>query len=214
MKLGLFLLSILIIFGCQENTSLLEPTNEIKSESFNNDELTEFAEYDEKSIFSEETDSPAKFDDSYDLPDIGAFKSKTKMTKSFTVDGSKGGKLRIKHGWRDGKGRKVKLSATLTIPKNAYEGELTFDMIFDLENYAMELYPSPFTFDIPVILDLKFSGVDLSNLDTDLLDFDYLDGAKEYLKYKKIKIDEKKGVLEIIGAEIPHFSRYGWSRKR
>ena len=147
--------------------------------------------------------------------DLNLFdKSKAVFSQTYTVDGSVGDKLYEGYSWRDENGKKVTMAATLEIPKGAYEGELTFDLIFDLENLAVELYPSPFTFDIPVILDLKFSGVDLSDINEDELTFNYLDGEEEDLEIKKIKINKKKGSLVIQGAKIPHFSRYGWSRRR
>ncbi len=57
---------------------------------------------------------------------------------------------------RTNEAKLLKLDAVLTIPDNAYSRRLTFDIIFDLETLGVELYPSPFTFDKPVILDLKF----------------------------------------------------------
>ena len=134
------------------------------------------------------------------------------MSKNFTVDGSVGDTLYVKHRWKS-KGKRVKLSAKLTIPENAYQGELTFKMIFDLDNYALELYPSPFTFDKPLKLDLVFKNVDFTNLDMSNPDFIYLDG-EEKMVYDKIKFDPERGIVEVKGAQLNHFSRYGWTRTR
>ncbi len=111
-------------------------------------------------------------------------------------------------------GKLISMNAKLTIPQNAYKGKLTFDMIFDFANYSVQLYPTPFTFVKPVILDLSFVGVDFSTLDASNLNFNYLDGEKESLKYTNSYVNEKFGILSIFGAEIPHFSRYGWTRTK
>lgn len=153
-------------------------------------------------------DSNLNFD--FDL----SSKSKAVYSNTYTVDGSVGDILYEGYSWIDENGNKITMAAVLEIPQGAYDGELTFDLIFDLENLAVELYPSPFTFDIPVILDLRFSGVDLSDLGNDELIFDYLDGEKENLEIDRINIDQTRGLLVIQGAKIPHFSRYGWSRTR
>ncbi len=104
------------------------------------------------------------------------------------------------------------METELWIPQGAFKGTMTFDMIFDLENYAMELYPSPFTFDKPVELYMYWYGLDLSSYLGYDFDFNYLDGAGEEIKYDYSKIDIKNGTLVIEGAQLNHFSRYGWTR--
>ncbi len=136
---------------------------------------------------------------------------KTKYSKTLTVNGKKGKKISFSHSWKNKNNKRVNLKATLVIPKGAYKGDLTFDMIFDLENYALELYPSSFTFDKPVILDMKFTHIDLSGFDLDSFDFTYLDGEEE-MKYKRVRINEDEGTIAVYGAVLHHFSRYGWTR--
>ena len=134
---------------------------------------------------------------------------KVNYTRNYTVNGDKGGVLFLKVSWLNEDSARVALESKLTIPKGAYSGDLTFDMIFDLENYALELYPSPFTFDIPVLLDMKFSKIDLTGIDKN--NFTYLDGEEE-IEYKQIRTNEAEGTLAVYGAVLDHFSRYGWTR--
>ena len=185
------LLSIFLMIGCEDGNSILEPNNDFE-QSMNKGRV----------IYTSSDDRLLKSVDS----DV-----KTKYSKTLTVNGNKGGRISISHSWMNEINQRVNLKATLVIPKGAYKDDLTFDMIFDLENYALELYPSPFTFDIPVILDLKFTHVNLSGFDLDSFDFTYLDG-KEELKYKRVKINENKGTIAVYGAVLHHFSRYGWTR--
>ena len=194
-KIIIILIAAIFAFGgCENSNSILEPNKAPSNEA--NLSLTQ--------------ENPLSETMSIALEDTTFIQ--LKYSKKLTVDGNKGGKIKLEYKYKSKENKLVKLDAVLTIPQNAYQGELTFDMIFDLENYGVELHPSPFTFDIPVILDLKFSNIDLSGIDLNNFVFDYLDGESEHLPYDKINFDLEKGDLEILGAQIPHFSRYGWTR--
>ncbi|MCP5063862.1 MAG: hypothetical protein GY936_15550 [Ignavibacteriae bacterium] len=188
----LFALTTLVGFlfvGCQDDSSVLAPDFSI-----------------EKTSLSKESIDITK---SINTSDV-----KSQYSKNFTIDGEEGGKLFVKHSWTDANGQLTRLAATLVIPKNAFKGKLNFDMIFDLENHWLELYPSPYTFDKPLTLNLLFSNVDLSNIDEDSFEFNYLDGEPEDLKYEYIEIDRREGFLYVKGAQLNHFSRYGWTRTK
>ena len=194
-KILIALIAVMFVFvACENNNSILEPntTSSIKPNVL----LTnENPLYEIMSIALEDTTF-----------------IQLKYSKKLTVDGNKGGKIKLEYKYKSKENKLVKLDAVLTIPKNAYKGELTFDMIFDLENYGVELYPSPFTFDKPVSLNLIFSGVNLTGIDPNTFAFDYLDGTPSVLKYDYINVDVENKLLEVSGAKIPHFSRYGWTR--
>ncbi len=178
----IFALASLIFFGCQEQNSILEP-----SSSFNNEVLT-------KKKPNSNTDIRSHY------------------SKTYTINGKKGGKIRESHSWVDSLGNSIVMEATLNIPRGAFEGTLTFDIIFDLENLSVELYPSPFTFNKPVFLNLLFEGIDLSESDLNNMDFKYKspDGKVYSVSYETKVIEQN--YLEIIQAQLPHFSRYGWTR--
>jgi hypothetical protein len=176
MKKIIFLaaLTISILSGCQDDSSILEPENE---------ELIQIDTY------------------------------KEKFTRNYTVSGEKGGILFLKVSWLTEDSVRVALESKLTIPRGAFKGDLTFDMIFDLENYGLELYPSPFTFDKPVYLDLKFTHINLDGIDLDNFEFTYLDGEEE-MEYERFRLDATEGVIAVYGAVLHHFSRYGWTRTK
>lgn len=179
-----------ILFGCQDENSLVEPSanfavqNLTKGKPVKNDDLTLNSNDDVRSHYA----------------------------KTYTIDGKKGGRIRETHTWLDSSGNSVVMEAYLTIPRNAFEGKLTFDIIFDLENLSVELYPSPYTFDKPVLLDLLFEGVDLSGFDTSNMEFEYQspDGTTYEVLYESKTIEAN--YLEVVQAQLPHFSRYGWTR--
>ena len=201
-KLAFLILASLFVFtGCQDDKSILEPTND-----YANYEMSKG-----RPILSLDSDQ-LKLTDDTDISDLNVDDIKYKYSESFVVDGSKGGRVSVKYSWKDGRGYPVSLTAELVIPKGAYKGSLEFDMLFDLENYAMELYPSPFTFDKPVDFSMYFYGVDLSQFAGSDIDFNYLDREGETVESKFIHYDLGNGTLQVWNAQLHHFSRYGWTR--
>ena len=197
----LILVSLFVLSGCQDDNSILSPNNE-----YANYEMSKG-----RPILSLGEDD-LKFTEDSDLSDLTDLTIKSQYSQSFTVDGKKGGRVSVKYSWKDGRGYPVSLTAELVIPKGAYTGSLDFDMIFDLENYAMELYPSPFTFDKPVDFSMYFYGVDLSQFTGNEIDFNYLDSEGETVESKFIHYDINTGTLQVWNAQLHHFSRYGWTR--
>ncbi len=171
MKVKLILLSLflLLIFGCQENNSLIEPNNE--------------------QLNLEKTSS-------------------TIASNSYLIDGRNGGSINVEYNWKNAQGQKSKVVAELKIPKNAFSGSKEFSMTFNLNKFSVDLYPSPTTFDKPLLLNLKFKNVNV--LDKDL-DFKYLDG-NENVVYDENIVDVPTGTLEVKKARLNHFSEWGWGR--
>lgn len=191
-----FLLITIILFtfiACSEDNSILTPQSNSENKGISLQRIA---------------------GDSINIESVDTTFFKKIYSKELSVNGEKGGKINFQHLFKNKRGKVVLLKATLTIPDSAYTGDLTFDLIFDLEILGVELYPSPFTFDKPVILDLQFVNADLKEFDLKDFNFDYLDGNPEYLNYDKIIFNIEDGLLKIIGAQIPHFSRYGWTRTK
>jgi hypothetical protein len=68
------------------------------------------------------------------------------------------------------------------------------------------------TFLKPVIYNLTIVGVDLSNVNPATVSFVYMAPDGKYYKpnYQNIVVDKQCGRLQIINAELTHFSRYGF----
>ncbi|MEE9430489.1 MAG: hypothetical protein V3V16_05570 [Melioribacteraceae bacterium] len=184
-----------LFVGCQDDSMLLQPE----------------VEFDATSIQSIPKDNSAKASTISEYTIV-----KDKYSRTYTINGNKGGKIIEKHTWSNGT-ESLKLEAYLTIPKGAFEGELTFEMVFDPNLLSVELHPTPFTFDIPVILDLKYKGITKDfEINPDSLDFQYykLDGTFENVDYKNIKWNPNSRTLMVFDAELHHFSRYGWTRTK
>ncbi len=194
----IFAIVSLTFFGCQEQDSILEP--EISSnQNYAPQKETSFGSF----FSSFGLSASVNKDEGFSL-----------RSKTYTINGEEGGKITESYFWQKNGDDRVSMSAVLTIPPGAFEGTMTFDIKFDLENLSVELSPSPFTFNKPVLLDLTFWGVDLKGIDKNNIDFVYFsqDGSSYPVEYSKISVKPKFRYLKVEKAQLPHFSRYGWRR--
>jgi len=184
-----------LFLGCQDNNSVLEPDKELEIEALSKNPFIEGPEDEVMQSYKSV------------LPKI-------KYSKNYTMNGDSGGKIIEKHQWNYSTG-KLKLEAYLTIPKGAFDGDLTFDLVFNPNLLSMELHPTPYAFNIPVVLDLKFKGIpEIYDIDPENLDFQYYkpNGTFEYVEYDDITWNAESRTLMVKKAKLHHFSRYGWTR--
>jgi hypothetical protein len=132
-------------------------------------------------------------------------------TASKLIDGKKGGTITLSQVFKnDGNWALVK--ANLTIPKNAFTGTLNISYTVNTETAGIEFSPSATSFAKDLNLDLIFTGINLSGYSGTQLTFSYLDGNQIVpAKYISANADVAGGMLVVVGAQINHFSRYGWS---
>ena len=133
-------------------------------------------------------------------------------TASKSIDGSKGGTVELTKVFKDD-GNWALVTAKLTIPKGAYSGTQVISYTVNTETASIDFSPSatPF-FNKNLSLDITFTGVNISGYNTSELAFAYLDG--NYIvpaKFTYANANIAKGLLMVLGAQISHFSRYGWS---
>ncbi len=190
-----------VFFGCSNEDSLVSPVSNAEIESLNKLTLI----------------PPPKYDDKGEIRIVPRYlKVKKKLAKTYTFNGAEGGKIIQKFTWYTVFDT-LKLEAYLTIPAGAYEGDLTFEIVFDPNEISMELHPTPFDFDIPVQLDLKYKGISKKiDIDANNLTFEYFnpDGTYEPVEYEEISWDEDERELKVKDAKLHHFSRYGWTRNK
>ncbi|MCX6168343.1 MAG: hypothetical protein NTX65_03320 [Ignavibacteriales bacterium] len=109
------------------------------------------------------------------------------------------------------------ISATLHVPAGAVANRpsLHFQMAVDNDKLTVEFLPHPTVFDIPLTMDLEYTGVDLSGINPSTIYFAYLDNdmTSWVIPNEKIYVNKSTGTLRITGGEIPHFSEYGFVRK-
>jgi hypothetical protein len=87
-------------------------------------------------------------------------------------------------------------------------------MLVDNEKLSIKFEPHPTYFDIPLTLDLTYTGLNLSGIDPSKISFAYLDDPATgfVITNDHIFTDLSTGTLRITGGKIPHFSEYGFVR--
>ncbi len=137
------------------------------------------------------------------------------------IDLSVGGNVSVYYVSRDGKRT---ISANLSVPPKALKDRrsLKFYMTVDNVKLSIRFEPHPTNFDIPLSLDLEFTGIDLRGIDVSKIYFAYLDkpfpassltDSRFGISNTPIYSDLRTGTLRVRGASIPHFSEYGFVRK-
>ncbi|MGE5437844.1 MAG: hypothetical protein ACM3O3_11495 [Syntrophothermus sp.] len=143
------------------------------------------------------------------VPDNQTLSSEIGLLTEKSINGETGGTIEISHSIG-----KVQIVGNLYIPENAFSGNLNFKIEIDRQYTFQDFYPSPYTFQQPLKLDLVYLNIDLKGIDPSKIDFYYMKDAQNFIKvnYDYIKIDVEKGILAVVGAELPHFSRFGWAK--
>jgi hypothetical protein len=129
------------------------------------------------------------------------------------IDGHTGGILLINESYHGINGM-VHIKLMLKIPVNAFEGTETITAQVN-DQYAEVDFSPTMVFENPPQLDLTFTGLDLSGVDPDLVDFVYLapDGSTQSVQRDSLGVGLSDGTIYVKKALINHFSRYIFTRK-
>ena len=137
----------------------------------------------------------------------------TLFSVSKVIDGAVGGYLNIGDQYATQSGKKGSIYAACIFPAGSFSGSTTITMTVDNKKLTGTFSPG-MSFNKPVSFSVLFSGVDLSKYTLSMFKFVYYD--KNNVRYEipstYIYFDKVKGVLGILNAQLPHFSRYGFVR--
>jgi hypothetical protein len=108
--------------------------------------------------------------------------------------------------------RFIKINALAEIQKKSFEG-CTFVTMSINDRYGITTFAPEIVFSKPVIYNLCISGLDLRGIDPETVKFVYMapDGQYHEAEYDHLNVDLKSGMLQVINAKLPHFSRYGFA---
>ena len=106
-------------------------------------------------------------------------------------------------------------SVTLEVPANAINEDVEFELSLEtgelLGGVAVTFAPHGIVFNNPVILNMTAYGVDFSNVDPYAVDIYYDNqesGMWELMQSDNVIVDVNNGTVQVINAQLPHFSRY------
>jgi hypothetical protein len=93
----------------------------------------------------------------------------------------------------------------------AYSGTKNISATFNMDGAAIELGPS-MQFSADVEYTYKIYGLDLTGINPATLEFVYIDanGDMYTVDYDYVTMDVNSGMLKVVNAILPHFSRYGF----
>ncbi len=96
----------------------------------------------------------------------------------------------------------------------SFNGQRNITLTIDRDHALVNCEPG-MTFQHPLIMLQTFTGLDLSNYNSEDIDFVYLNknGDIEEVENAGIIVIKPTGTLTVLNAQIDHFSRYGWVRK-
>lgn len=179
----LFALLTLFVIGCSEESNILAPINES-----NTTEPNWIA-----------------------LPNNNSLSVNADKSVSRLLYGTDESLLEINTGYAGGPFGWINITANARFQRNSFTGSRYTTMSVNDKFGAATFSPSG-TFTKPVIYNLTIMGVDLSKVDAAKVSFVYMSPDGKYYKpaYDKIYVEKQSGKLQIINAQLPHFSRYGF----
>ncbi|MCX6168347.1 MAG: hypothetical protein NTX65_03340 [Ignavibacteriales bacterium] len=186
----------LLFYACSENTNLVDPLDQHNST---------ISPRQSKSSVAWLTNPSSKSNKFIGLDQANGLQ---------VIDLTTGGDVTANFVSADGQ---KTISATLHVPAGALKNRpsLQFHMVVDNDQLTIQFQPHPTIFDIPLTMDLEYTGVDLTGIDAQTVYFAYLDNdmTSWVIPNEKIFVDKNTGTLRITGGEIPHFSEYGFVRR-
>ena len=148
------------------------------------------------------------------IPAKTGLTSETVYSTTSIVDGSIGGTMTINASYTGDNGQTVTLNVSMTIPAGAFSGVRTITLTADDQYAALVCSPS-MVFDKNLLLDFSYTGLNIKTVDLpkDKNGFYFISdsGILETIASNGFIIDKKSGSLSVTGAQIPHFSRFGWA---
>jgi len=136
------------------------------------------------------------------------------FTVSKEINGSTGGFLVTGDIVETKNGTRGCVYGLLSFPAGAFYGTKTITMTLDNKKLSGTFGPS-MSFNKPASFSALFAGVNLRNSTQSDFKFVYWDpsGNSYEIPSTFLYFDKEKGVLGILNAELPHFSRYVFVRK-
>lgn len=135
------------------------------------------------------------------------------LTRNKYINGSNGGTFTESFEFQSVNGM-VSIISQLVFPPNSFYGGKTISQTFNTETASLQFGP-PMVFNNPVEYTLIVSGLDLTGVNPDSLDFVYVayDGTITGVVYDAITANVATGTLAVVNAQLEHFSRYGFVNK-
>ena len=186
--LSMLMVLALFVVGCTDESNMVSPVNN----SINTDEQVSNPNW-------------------ITLPSSNDLALKKDISVGKTIYGDQESLLEINTGYAGGPFGWISITANARFQRYSFTGSRYVSMSVNDQFGTASFSPSG-TWAKPVIYNLTIMGVDLSNVDPSKVSFVYMapDGKYYKAKYQSIYVEKQSGKLQIINAELPHFSRWGF----
>lgn len=190
---ALFIIALLGVLACSENSSVLAPVEKSNS-----------------SVSQTDAEPNWLLNNPLINPDLSK-----KHIKKQLILANKNCEMKLEKKYKDYLGNKIIVKVKMKFKKGTLKQDCVIEMEVDDETGVLTFTP-PQEFYKNAILTYELSGLDMNIVNPDDVRFVYLaeNGTYEEVDYKKLEIKIKKGLLSIKlkDAKLPHFSRYGFLR--
>ncbi len=186
--LSMLMVLALFVIGCTDESNMVSPVNN----SINTDEQVSNPNW-------------------ITLPSSDDLALKKDISVGKTIYGDQESLLEINTGYAGGPFGWISITANARFQRYSFTGSRYVSMSVNDQFGTASFSPSG-TWAKPVIYNLTIMGVDLSNVDPSNVSFVYMspDGKYYKAKYQSIYVEKQSGKLQIINAQLPHFSRWGF----
>jgi hypothetical protein len=125
-----------------------------------------------------------------------------------------GGRVRVDYSYFSIFGKRVSVSATLTVPPGAVDKDTYVTMSLDDKYIGLKFKPGGLKFKVPAELDVSASGLNLSSVpfgkSVSLYYVDLFGSTFEKVHASGVSASKFQGTIVCSNAQINHFSRYAF----
>jgi hypothetical protein len=127
------------------------------------------------------------------------------------INGSEESLIEINTGYAGGPFGWVSITANARFQRGSFTGTRTITMAINDQYGTADFAPSG-TFSKPVIYNLTIVGANISSVDPSKVKFVYVAPTGKYYTAvcQQIYVEKQSGKLQVINAQLPHFSRYSF----
>jgi hypothetical protein len=142
-------------------------------------------------------------------PDDLSLEKTVSVTK--TIKGDEESLIEINTGYAGGPFGWVSITANARFQRYSFTGTRTITMAINDQGGVADFAPSG-VWAKPVIYNLTIQGANLTNVDPSKVKFVYVapDGKFYTAACQSIYVEKQSGKLQVINAQLPHFSRYSF----
>jgi hypothetical protein len=226
----ILLIATLLMLACQEQNKIVNPENNSLSKKPTVARVDEYdySRLDEGIGYNVVDYGNVKYSEFLDEVSSGRGKNKTTTT---VYNPDKVVEIYLEQGWYADEWTWRVIRVTLKVEGKDIDWnngsdlitgtgdnrELNFNAIFSKEDCSADFQPTPFTFASPITMDIEWEEVPQALYDElqqgNLFGYIAPDGtAGDTTPYSSISFSDVKNTISLTGAQIAHFSRYGFLR--